>query len=156
VRKHNVFTAAVLLLSAIFIVGSRSRAGADPLALLQPEVTTNPAIESTGTCVPSSTVACVQGNRFELSVLIIGSGLANVAASNGVSAVFYFPSGGSGDWQVVAKILNGCSSTNTWWVFAAGATSTTYNVQVHDTVTNISYGFSDLCPLENKVAIPCP
>ena len=155
-RKYNPFLATVVLLAAIIIVGSQGRAEAGPLALGHSgELTTNPVIEATGTCVPSLTVACVQGNRFALSVLLSGTELAYVAASGSESAVFYFP-GTSNDWQVLAKVLNGCGSTGYWWVFAAGATSTPYNVEVTDTVTKIGYGFSELCPLEDEYAIPCP
>jgi hypothetical protein len=155
-RKYSPFLVTVVLLSAILIIGSQGRAGAEPLALGHAEEqTTSPVIEATGTCVPSLTVACVQGNRFAVTVQISLSEYAYVAASSSESAVFSFP-GSSSDWQVVAKVLNGCSSNNHWWVFAAGATSTPYSLLVKDTVANIDYGFSEVCPLEDVNAIPCP
>ena len=162
-RKDNPFLATTVLLSAILILGSQGRAGAAPLALGQPEELTAPLAlgepevltPKSGSCVPSLTVACVQNYRFKLSVFFNGTESAYVAASSTESAVFYFP-GSSGDWQVVAKVLDGCGSTNHWWVYAAGATSTPYSVSVTDTVANVGWGFSELCPLENENTIPCP
>jgi hypothetical protein len=112
-------------------------------------------------CVPTSTRACVQGGRFSLEVLFSGGTHASVAASSSESAVFWFYT--NTNWEVVAKVLNGCGVNNHFWILGAGATSTGYQLNVLDTVTGRSAGYNGavLCPITDTgqagfPGFPCP
>jgi len=96
-------------------------------------------------CLPSSTQACVQGGRFSLRVAQ-GGRFVPVGATTSDSAVFYFF--GSNNWEVVAKVLNGCPINNFFWVFGAGATDQAYALHVVDTHTGRSVAYNGaLCPI---------
>lgn len=108
-------------------------------------------------CSTTSTRACVQSNRFSLEV-IASSTFQPVATSSSESAVFYFSS--SNNWEVVAKVLNGCGINNKYWIFGAGATSLAYSLHVKDWVTGVtaSYNGAALCPIIDTgslVGWPC-
>jgi hypothetical protein len=98
-------------------------------------------------CSPTSTRACVQGGRFSIQVFFSGSTSAVVASSSSESAVFWFYS--STNWEVVAKVINACSINNRFWIFGAGATTTTYSLNIADSVTgrSASYNGGVLCPI---------
>jgi hypothetical protein len=108
-------------------------------------------------CSATSTRACVESNRFSLEVANSG-GFVPVATSSASSAVFYFSS--SSNWEVVAKVLNGCGVNNKYWIFGAGATSLAYSLHVKDWVTlaTASYNGAALCPIIDTGGIvgwPC-
>ena len=41
------------------------------------------------------------------------------------------------NWEMLIKVLNGCSITNHFWVFAAATTNVEYTLQVTDTDTGV-------------------
>lgn len=108
------------------------------------------------TCFASSTVACVQGpfgGRFELKVFQ-GGRQAPVAVNGVDSAVFYFF--GSNNWEVLAKVLDGCAINSRYWVYAAGATNQAYTLQVRDTHTGRSISYNGaVCPIADIGFFPC-
>ncbi len=108
-------------------------------------------------CVPTATRACVQGGRFGIEVYVFStSSYAQVFTSSSESAVFWFFS--NTNWEVVAKVLNGCSVNNNYWVFAAGATSLSYQVNFIDYVKGTNHGYSGFCPLADTgqiIGSPC-
>jgi hypothetical protein len=109
-----------------------------------PEIEESRLVAKT-TCVPSSTRACVRGTRFALNVYFGSGGTpAGVATSSADSAVFWFSS--STNWEVVAKVLDGCAINNHFWIFTAGATTLTYVVDVYDTTTGTIVAFGNTCP----------
>jgi hypothetical protein len=104
-------------------------------------------------CTSSSTVACVQSNRFSIQVTHRGLS-GRVAAVSSQSATFW--TGGSANWEVLAKVLNGCSINGHYWVFGAGATSHSYSITVEDTLNDLLVFFGGSpCPLTNITAFPC-
>jgi hypothetical protein len=159
-KASGRFQIVAVILSAILMVLAQGSASAAVFASVdQAELAPNPQGEFTpnASCVPTSTVACVQGNRFSIQVFFSGSSPAFVATSNGESAVFWFYS--SLDWEVVAKVINGCPVNNHWWIFGAGATSTSYSLNIIDTATGRSAGYNGavLCPIEDTgMFFPCP
>lgn len=127
----------------------RSVPVADPDAL-------EPAVGAASGCVPSSTKACVQGGRFSIRVgtLFLPGNFAPVAATSSQSAVFYFFN--SSNWEIVAKVLNGCAINGRYWVFAAGATSESFVLNIEDTTRGIIVGYSGAsCPIADTSFWTC-
>lgn len=123
----------------------------------RPEPVDEPVFAAKALCVPSATRACVQGGRFSIEVYLFSTNsFAQVFTSSSESAVFWFFS--SSNWEVVAKVLNGCAINNNYWVFAAGATSQNYQVNFFDYGRGKSNGYSGFCPLADTgqiIGFPC-
>jgi hypothetical protein len=103
-------------------------------------------------CSPSSTKACFLSNRFAVQVTQGGSA-ARVAASGSASAAFWRYS--SSNWEVLVKVLDGCSINGHYWVFAAGATSVSWSFSVEDTANDLLLFFPGSCPVTNTTAFDC-
>ena len=103
-------------------------------------------------CSASSTTACLQGNRFAVQVPH-GGGSSRVAGTTSASAVFWTYS--STNWEVLVKVLDGCSANGYYWVFAAGATGGSYSFSVEDTANDLLIFFPGSCPVANTTAFPC-
>ncbi len=85
-------------------------------------------------CVPSNTTACLNNDRFAVSVAWKtptqqGTGTAIEYTSE--SALFWFF--GSSNIEMILKILNACSLNNRYWVFGAATTDVEYTITVTDT-----------------------
>lgn len=85
-------------------------------------------------CVPSSTRACLNNDRFAVSVTWKtpnqqGTGTAIEYTSE--SALFWFF--GSSNIEMILKVLNACGLNNSYWVFAAATTDVEYTITVTDT-----------------------
>jgi hypothetical protein len=85
-------------------------------------------------CVPSSTTACLNNDRFAVSVTWKtpsqqGTGTAIEYTSE--SALFWFF--GSSNIEMILKVLNACTLNNRYWVFAAATTDVEYTITVTDT-----------------------
>ena len=78
-----------------------------------------------GSCPSSSTRACVQNNYFSLSANYGGT-LGKVAAVGTNSATFWAYS--SDNWEVLAKVLDGCGINGHWWLLASAAGTNSYTV----------------------------
>ncbi len=122
------------------------------------EIESAPEMDSLVSCVATSTRACVQGNRFGIE-MVMDSANGTVRASSSQSAVFSRYA--SSNWEVVAKVLNGCSINNSWWVFAAGATNSGYILYVYDVPNSGSIGYDGgiLVPITDTGqfnSFPCP
>ena len=96
---------------------------------------TNTAV---GPCVPGANTLCLNNDRFRVQVawkIPDGSeGLASVVPVNSDdSGLLYFFS--SNNWEMLVKVLNGCSSTSHYWVFFAATTNVQFVVTVADTQT---------------------
>ncbi len=88
-------------------------------------------------CVSDSTTLCLSGGRFKVTTQWAAgqsdSGQA-VALTGGDTGYFTFFD--PGNVEVVVKVLNGCNSNGSFWIFAGGLT----DVSVVMTVTDIQTG----------------
>ncbi|HVT59691.1 MAG TPA: Calx-beta domain-containing protein [Thermoanaerobaculia bacterium] len=88
-------------------------------------------------CVADANTLCLAG-RFKTSVAwktASGSGAGTTVplASNPDSGLFYFF--GPSNIEMLIKVINGCSLSNTYWVFFAATTNVQFTVTVIDTMT---------------------
>ncbi len=76
-------------------------------------------------CPATSTRACVQSNYWSISVSY-GGATGKVAATSNESAAFWAfrPS----NWEVLAKVLNGCGVNGYWWILGSAAGSQSYTI----------------------------
>lgn len=93
-----------------------------------------------GDCQPDRETRCLLDSRYSVRVDWWNSGgLANAAsvvhAGTNDSAMFWFfaPS----NWEVLIKVLDGCSLNGRVWVFGASTTDVGYRIAVTDTVTGV-------------------
>ncbi|MEM7350651.1 MAG: penicillin acylase family protein [Acidobacteriota bacterium] len=89
------------------------------------------------TCAPGPTVLCFQNNRFQATIdwtapASVGMG-RSVAFSSDASGNFYFFD--PVNWEILVKVLNGCSINNHYWVFASAATDVGWTLTIEDTET---------------------
>jgi hypothetical protein len=90
-------------------------------------------------CVPSPTALCLQGNRFRVEVAWkdfeghTGNGHAVPLQGGGDSGLFWFFQ--QSNIELTAKVLDGCSYNNGWWVFLSSGSTVEYKVKVTDTKT---------------------
>jgi hypothetical protein len=86
-------------------------------------------------CTPSATVACLVNGRFSVRIDWKTSGGQTGAGQaikyTDASALFWFF--GPDNIEVLLKVLNACSLSNTYWVFAAATTDVEYTIYVTDT-----------------------
>lgn len=88
-----------------------------------------------GTCTSNDTTLCAQTGRYRLKsywqVPDGGTGVGHVvSAPAGNSGLFWFFS--SDNWELLAKVLNGCAINNRKWVFSAATTNVHYELVVED------------------------
>jgi hypothetical protein len=95
---------------------------------------------ATGSCTPSSTSLCLNGNRFRVQATYQTgsgqSGAAQVVKLTDESGYLTFFS--ASNVEVVIKVLDACSFNQRFWVYAAGLT----DVRVVITVTDTANGSS--------------
>lgn len=91
-----------------------------------------------GTCVANAETRCLLRFRYAVTVdwwHTAGSGRgAVVDAGTDDSALFHFFEPGD-NWEVLVKVLDGCSVNRHVWVFGASTTDLGYVIRVTDTVT---------------------
>ena len=91
-----------------------------------------------GGCVPSATEMCLDDNRFRVEVEWqdpdgnVGSGQVVPTESPNSGLMWFFS---SENWEMLIKVLNGCSINNRYWVFSAATTNVQYTLRVTDTMT---------------------
>ena len=93
------------------------------------------AVEPRATCTDTATALCVQGERFKVEVtwtdFVGASGSGQVVpAGTADSGLFYFFS--PNNWELLVKVLDGCSINNRVWVLAAATTTVQYSLKVTD------------------------
>jgi streptogramin lyase len=91
------------------------------------------------TCTPDAHTLCLNQGRFAVTATFQQSPegpltLANAVPLTDQSGYFWFFE--PANVELIAKVLNGCSSNSAYWVFAAGLT----NVGVTLTVTDLNTG----------------
>jgi|HubBroStandDraft_3_1064219.scaffolds.fasta_scaffold00418_3 hypothetical protein len=92
-----------------------------------------PAIFSCGSSGAQS--FCLQDRFFVIAKFRVGApgtaeGIGNNAAGNSGSGLFWFFS--PDNWELMVKVINGCSLNNEWWVFSAATTNVFYRLEVTD------------------------
>jgi len=90
------------------------------------------------TCRSSDTELCLGNRRFRVTAewhdFMGASGPARTVATSAPDVgVFYFfrPD----NWELLIKVIDGCSYNDNFWVFASGSTNVEYTITVEDTLT---------------------
>jgi poly(3-hydroxybutyrate) depolymerase len=105
-----------------------------------------------GTCVSSETVLCLRDGRFRVEVVREANG------ESGPGKVVPFGSPESGlfsffhadNWELLVKVLDGCTVNGHYWVYSAATTDVRYILTVADTKTGQSARY------ENPAGKPAP
>ncbi len=102
--------------------------------------------EPAGACVGGASTRCLQDSRFAVEVEWTGPGGAAgaarvVHAGTDDSALFSFFD--RANWEVLAKVLDGCAVNGSFWVFAAATTDLEFTIRVTDTATGVSRAYSN-------------
>ena len=91
-----------------------------------------------GPCPPSATDAlCLQDERFTVRSTwrtqfgTRGKSPIVQGVTSDDSGLFYFFN--ANNWEILLKVLDGCSVNNRFWVFAAATTNVEYTITVTDT-----------------------
>ena len=103
------------------------------------------AASPAGSCVPGPETACLQDSRFEIEVEWQGAdGASNAArvvhAGTNDSGLFSFFD--RDNWEMLVKVLDGCSINGHHWVYAASATTQPFEISITDTETGEVYRYS--------------
>ncbi|MYB18722.1 MAG: PKD domain-containing protein [Holophagales bacterium] len=96
------------------------------------------AAEPAGTCVAGAGTRCLLDSRYTVTVEWnnadgAGGGAAVVHAGTNESALFRFFD--ADNWEMLIKLLDGCSANGHVWVFGAATTDLGYVIRVTDTAT---------------------
>jgi len=89
-------------------------------------------------CAPSQTNMCLNNDRFKVELAWrnnqgeTGEGMV-VQFGTDDSGLFYFFN--EDNWEMLVKVLDGCTVNNHYWVFSAAATNVEYTLTVTDTQT---------------------
>ena len=117
------------------------------------------AASPAGSCAPGPETVCLQDSRFEVEVEWQGAdGVSNAArvvhAGTNDSGLFSFFD--RDNWEMLVKVLDGCSINGHHWVYAASATTQPFEMSVTDTETGEVYRYSkgadDLAALADPAA----
>ncbi len=88
-----------------------------------------------GPCFPTATRLCLRDGRFAAEVTWRdprdrqGPGMA-IPGGDDTTGVFWFFR--ASNWEMMVKVLDGCTSTDHFWVFASSATTLEYRLTVTD------------------------
>ena len=89
-------------------------------------------------CPDSDTVLCLNRKRFAVETDWrdfngqAGPGRAAAPGSDDSGLVYFF---NPDNWEILVKVLDGCSVNGHFWVFAAATTNVEYTLRVTDTLT---------------------
>ena len=112
-----------------------STAPPDPSPLPPPEPEPPPG---PGPCEQSGRALCLRQERFEVKVEWWTAGGEPSPARSAVQStddagLFWFTD--DQNWEVLIKVLDGCSANGHVWVYGAATTDVGYSIRVRDTVT---------------------
>ena len=88
-----------------------------------------------GPCVADQTTLCLQGGRFQVKARwrdfagVVGPGRV-VPVDSPDSGLFWFFD--ANNWEVLVKVLDGCSFNSHYWVFSAATTDVEYSLTITD------------------------
>ncbi len=123
------------------VVPPASVMGATPLPQTSSVIVeTSPATTEAepGLCVASDTQLCLAQNRFRLEMEwrdfqnATGNGQSVPVGSDSSGLMWFFT---PDNWEVLAKVLDGCAINGHYWVFAAATTNVEYTLKVTDLET---------------------
>ncbi len=101
---------------------------------------------STTACTDSETVACLQGGRFEVSVIWRTdsgeSGDGQVLPLSNASTLFWFFD--IDNVEMLVKVLDGCDLFGAYWVFYAATTDVDFTLRVTDTVAGVTKEYTNM------------
>ncbi len=100
-----------------------------------------------GSCSPSSTAACLGSGRFKAEIswrdYAGRTGTAQtVPFGTDDSALFWFFS--ADNWEMLVKVIDGCSLNDRFWVYSAASTDVEYTLTVTDTATGARRTYTNL------------
>ena len=104
------------------------------------------AAASTGACIPSDEEVCLEGGRFRVRVHWrdyqghTGEG-HSVPFGSGNSGLFWFFN--SNNWEMLVKIVDGCTLNDRFWVFSSATTDVEYTLSVTDTFTGTTRDYTN-------------
>ena len=96
------------------------------------------ASDPAGSCQPDAETLCLLDSRYTVSVDSWernGEPVAAYVVPAGTNDSGLFQFFGDSNWEVLIKVLDGCSTNGNVWVFGASATDLGYAIRVADTVT---------------------
>jgi hypothetical protein len=96
-------------------------------------------------CVPSATALCLARGRFQVGVTFTtAAGQAGSARAVPLTAdTGYFTFFNPANVEVVVKVLNACSLSQSFWVFGGGLTNVATVMTVTDTSTGVSRTYTN-------------
>lgn len=104
------------------------------------------AAEPAGTCESGPYTLCLRESRYQVRATwthpdgeVLAGGVVHAGTND--SGLLYFPSGEN--WEVLVKVLDGCSYNGRDWVFLASATNLEYEVTVTDTTNGETWKYGN-------------
>jgi len=109
-----------------------------PASGVEPEIPLPVVVELGGACAGGPTILCLNDNRFQVEVEWL-----DFQGNTGSGRVVRFRSDHSGlfwffeedNWEMLVKVLDGCTFNDHFWIFAAASTNVGYTLRVTDTQT---------------------
>ena len=96
-------------------------------------------------CVADEHSLCLNQNRFRVTVdwrdFAGNDGRGRSVTSSADSGLFWFfePS----NWELMVKVIDACSLTDSFWVFSAATTDVEYTLRVTDTVSGVTTEYAN-------------
>ena len=118
---------------------------------------------SIGNCVTNAQTLCLNNDRFAVTAKFrttsSGETDATAVELTGDSGYFWFFN--PANIEVVIKVLNGCSLTQHYWVFATGLTNVEVTLSVTDTENQTLKTYTNqlgvpFAPIQDTGAFACP
>ena len=111
------------------------------------------ASDPAGSCQSDAETLCLQDSRYQVRVEWWTSGDDSgpgsvVHAGTNDSGLFRFFS--RSNWEILIKVLDGCSVNGSMWVYGASTTDLGYTIRVTDTVTGAAKEY------RNQPGLPAP
>jgi hypothetical protein len=133
--KRNLLSRLFLLTAALLLSGGLTLLRADVSeGATAPPATDHPS-QSKATCTPGPNTLCLNGNRFKVSAnwrTPAGqAGAARAVSLTPDTGYFWFFQ--DTNVEFVVKVINGCSLSQRYWVFAGGLTNVQVDIRVEDT-----------------------
>ena len=97
-------------------------------------------------CIPSPTTLCLSGGRFKVTTqwtTAAGQSGPGQAVTLAGGDTGYFTFFDTGNVEVAVKVLNGCDSSGSFWVFAGGLTNVGVVMTVNDSLTGTVKSYSN-------------
>jgi hypothetical protein len=97
-------------------------------------------------CQASDTAMCLQGGRFRATVSwkdfrgATGDGKPAAGRSADTGLFYFFE---RKNWELVVKVLNGCTHNGFFWVYGSASTDVEYSLTVEDLETGASRTYSN-------------